>query len=236
MAENRREKDKRFYFSGGQMVLLSCAFILASAVIFFFGIFVGKNIEERKIVKNQEPLVKIPVKPQAAGSIDIQGAPPKDEMTFYNTLTKPAESPSPVAGQPKETKPPEKLARAEVKERKSPAKEETAPATKAKEKSVEKSPTPSEAAKKTSTGESREASSRGWTVQINAFPDDRSAKTWVDRLKNKGYNAYVSEVQNKGKTWYRVRVGSYASREEAKKVEDVLKNKENLSKAFSTSR
>ena len=75
-----------------------------------------------------------------------------------------------------------------------------------------------------------------WTVQVNAYPDERSAKLLVDQLKNKGYNAKVTEVLNKGKTWYRVRVGRYDSKEEAKKVEETLKNNESFSKAFTTSR
>ena len=48
-----------------QLFLLGGAFTLASLIIFFLGIFVGKGIEERKIVKKEEPLVRIPVKPQS---------------------------------------------------------------------------------------------------------------------------------------------------------------------------
>ena len=44
MAENRRYKDKRFYFSRGQLVLLGGAFTLASLIIFFLGIVVGRGI------------------------------------------------------------------------------------------------------------------------------------------------------------------------------------------------
>ena len=72
MAENRRGKENRFYFSRGQMVLLGAAFTLATVVIFFLGIFVGKSIEERKLLKKEEPLVKIPVKP---GSAEPSAAP-----------------------------------------------------------------------------------------------------------------------------------------------------------------
>jgi cell division septation protein DedD len=71
---------------------------------------------------------------------------------------------------------------------------------------------------------------------VNAYPDERSAKQIVERLKNKGYNAYVSEVQNQGKTWYRVSVGRYTSRDEADKVLEALRSKENFPKAFVTSR
>jgi cell division septation protein DedD len=58
----------------------------------------------------------------------------------------------------------------------------------------------------------------------------------VDRLKNKGYNAYVSEAQNKGKTWYRVNVGRFNNRDEAEKTVEALRTKENHSKAFVASK
>ncbi|HJX09764.1 MAG TPA: SPOR domain-containing protein [Candidatus Binatia bacterium] len=237
MAENRREKDKRFYFSRGQMVLLGGAFALASVVIFFLGVFTGKGIEERRIVKMEEPPVKIPIKPAAPGGPAGQGGTTKEEMTFYNTLTKPTGAEPSAEPKPKETKPAEKTAKPESKESK-PQTKEAPPAPKPVEKKTEKTPSPETAPKPAppvKTAESKE-SGKGWTVQVNAFPDERSAKTWVDRLKNKGYNAYVAEVKVKGKIWYRVRVGQYGSREEAKKVEEALKTKENYSKAFIASR
>jgi cell division septation protein DedD len=79
-------------------------------------------------------------------------------------------------------------------------------------------------------------SSRPWTVQVNAFPDEKSAKTWVDRLRDKGYNAYLSESRIQGRLWYRVRVGRFESRDEAEKTQEALKRKEHLAKAFATSR
>jgi cell division protein FtsN len=77
---------------------------------------------------------------------------------------------------------------------------------------------------------------RVWTVQVNAYPDERSAKQLVDRLNNKGYNAVITEARAKGRMWYRVRVGKYGSREEADKVLEDLKSKEKLERAFATSR
>jgi cell division septation protein DedD len=95
-----------------------------------------------------------------------------------------------------------------------------------------------EATGKTSSTENAQGKEAGtsWTVQVNAFPDANSAKIWVDRLKNKGYNAYVTEVRNQDKVWYRVRVGHYDTRSEAEKIEETLKTKENFTKAFATSR
>ncbi len=244
MAENRREKDKRFYFSRGQMVLLGGAFALASVVIFFLGVFTGKGIEERRIVKMEEPPVKIPIKPAAPGGPAGQGGTTKEEMTFYNTLAKPTGAEPPGEQKPKDTKPVGKTAKVNSKENKPQAKEskpqtkEAPPAPKPVEKKAEETPS-LEAAPKPApaveTAESKE-SGKGWTVQVNAFPDERSAKIWVDRLKNKGYNAYVTEVNVKGKSWYRVRVGQYGTREEAKKVEEALKTKENYTKAFIANR
>jgi cell division septation protein DedD len=233
MAENRREKDKRFYFSRGQMVLLGGAFTLTSVIIFFLGVFTGKGIEERRIVKMEEPPVKIPIKPAAPGGGAGQGGSTKEEMTFYNTLAKPTGAELSAEQKQKESKLAEKTAKRESKES-NPQTKEASPTPKPVEKKVEKTPSPEAAPKSASaveTAESKE-SAKGWTIQVNAFPDEKSAKIWVDRLKNKGYNAYVTEVNVKGKIWYRVRVGQYNSREEAKKVEEVLKTKENYTKAF----
>ncbi len=96
MAENRRGKENRFYFSRGQMVLLGAAFTLATVVIFFLGIFVGKGIEERKMLKKEEPLVKIPVKPGSAEPSARRRLPaqPKEEITFNDSLSGVANSQS----------------------------------------------------------------------------------------------------------------------------------------------
>jgi len=234
MAENRKGKDQRFYFTRNQLLLLGGAFVAAAVMIFFLGVFTGKGIEERRVVKTEDPLVKIPVKPAPPGGASAQGGAPKDELTFYNTLTKtkPSGAPAPAEEKPKEVKPAQKKAKPEAKESKAQAKEEPAP--KPVEKKAEKAP-PAAPASSVETAERKE-SGKGWTVQVNAFPEEKSAKGWVDRLKNKGYNAYVTEVNIKGKTWYRVRVGNYSTREEAKKVEETLKTKENYPKAFTASR
>jgi DedD protein len=216
MAENRRGKENRFYFSRGQMVLLGGAFVLASLVIFMLGMFIGKSIEERKIAMREEPLVRVPLKPEGA-------AQKRDEVTFNDGEAK-APAAAAVQERPTAEKRAEKIAKAEP-----PAPQpEKRPERIAAEPAAKKS-------EATAGSESAEAG-RIWRAQVNAFPDERSAKLLVDRLKNKGYNAYVSEAQNRDKTWYRVNVGRYPSREEAEKVVDALKTKENYSKAFAASK
>ncbi|HXG51063.1 MAG TPA: SPOR domain-containing protein [candidate division Zixibacteria bacterium] len=228
MAENRRGKGNRLYFTRGQLVLLGGGFTLASVVIFVLGMLVGKSIEERKMIKPPEPAVKIPVKP-GAGERDAAATAPKEELTFYETLTK-----SPPGDARADAKAKEVKASAAKSE---PGEQGKAQGSKPDEKRPGRAP---EAGVKTASAGTEKAEKKEtgavWTVQVNAFPDDRSAKLLVDRLKNKGYNAYMTEAHTKGKTWYRVRVGRYASREEAEKVEEILRSKESLPKAFATSR
>lgn len=226
MAENRRGKDSRYYLSRGQMIILGGTFTLASIVVFLIGMMVGKELEERKILKREEPLVRMPVKP-AGGA-----AAKSDEITFYDTLAK-SRGAQALAEQPsKESKPIEKAVHAEVKETKAAAKPEP-PATKSTE---EKSAKPQPAAESAKSESNDSAENKVWRAQVDAFPDERSAKLLVDRLKNKGYNAYVTEVELRGKPWYRVSVGKYRAREEADKVVNSLKGKENYAKAFAASK
>lgn len=232
MAENRRGKENRFYYSRGQMVLMGVAFTMASLVIFVLGVFVGKGIESRKLIKKEEPLVKIPIKPGAQESSAIRAAPAPDEITFNESLRKEGAATPAEKSQP--AKPPEKVAKVATKETAAPAKTPPVPA-KASEKPAEKSAPVEETPK---NAEAAEPGDHGktWRAQVNAFPDERSAKQIVDRLKNKGYNAYVTEVQNRGKTWYRVSVGKYNSRDEADKMVELLRTKENYPKAFAATR
>jgi cell division septation protein DedD len=224
MAENRRGKENRFYFSRSQMVLLGATFMFASLAIFVLGVFVGKGIEGRKLQKKEEPLVRIPVKPGAEESSAASPPQQKNEITYNDTLPKAAVAPAPE-DKPAPAKP-DKIAKVSMKQ---DGKSEAAQA--------EKSARAEESAKKAQATAAQPADQgKVWRAQVNALPDDRSAKQIVDRLKNKGYNAYVTEVENRGKTWYRVNVGKYSSRDEAEKMVELLRNKENYPKAFAASR
>ena len=77
---------------------------------------------------------------------------------------------------------------------------------------------------------------RVWAVQVNAFPNERDATNLTNKLTDKGYDAYVVPTSVKGKTWYRVRVGRLATREEAEQLEEILKTKEKFSNTITVSR
>jgi cell division septation protein DedD len=219
MAEIRRERDKRYYFSRSQLVLLGGAFALASVIIFFFGIIVGRGIEERKMTRPEEPLIKIPVNPSARGSGKGAAGQARDELTFYDTLVQSSNSESSATGEPKPTQ--------SAREVKTKGRETLGPgALRAAEKPSREVPNDTPA-QNTAT-----ESGQAWYVQVNAFPDEKSGQIFVDKLKNKGYKAYLTEGRNQGQLWYRVRVGEFSSREEAERIAEILKAKENFPKAF----
>ena len=229
MAENRKGKDKRFYFSRGQFLLLGCGFSVASMLVFFLGMLVGQGVEERKIVKPAEPAMRIPVRAAQGSNSAFAGA--KEEITFYDTLTRPAPAQARSEEETREAKKAEKNSKAEPRENRLPARQEVTSVAKR----AEDKPAPAASKPRPAEADVKE-SGRPWTVQVNAFPDEKSAKTWVDRLHDKGYSAYLSESRIQGRVWYRVRVGRFESRDEAEKTQEALKRKENLAKAFTTSR
>jgi len=243
MAENRKERDKRFYFSRVQMVVLGAAFVLASAAIFFLGIFVGKSIEARKMVNPDQPLVRFPIKPGMEPSAAASERAVKEDQAqaLFETGTKAALAQTVNEEKAHEVRPADSAKKPETVEKKASA--SVSAAVKTADTRIDKAPPtddkapPNDTPKKmTSDQTDGKDAAKSWRVQVNAYPDEQSAKQLVDRLKNKSYNAYVSEAKQKGKTWYRVSVGKYSSREEADKVLESLKANENFAGAFATSR
>ncbi len=54
-----------------------------------------------------------------------------------------------------------------------------------------------------------------FTVQIASFADESEAQKTASDLKEKGYSAFYVPANIKGKTWYRVSVGQFATVKEA---------------------
>lgn len=71
-----------------------------------------------------------------------------------------------------------------------------------------------------------------WSVQVSATRDPRTADDVLRRLKGKGYDAFVLKVRRRGETFYRVRVGHYASLEEAQQVVTRLRREPGVPEAF----
>jgi len=84
------------------------------------------------------------------------------------------------------------------------------------------------------TNPAREPSRRGpvWTVQVASLNQTRDADGIADKLKVKGYDAYVVAAEVKSKIWHRVRVGQGVDLSEAFELRMRLKGKENFDQAF----
>ncbi|WP_415064068.1 SPOR domain-containing protein [Bdellovibrio sp.] len=112
-----------------------------------------------------------------------------------------------------------------------PAKDKSAPVTKneeplsaAKNIAAGKTPTPP-VATKTVAKEERVPSSLPkdvaqftvgkFTVQVASYADEGEAQKMASDLKGKGYSAFYVPANIKGKTWYRVSVGQFATQKEA---------------------
>lgn len=54
-----------------------------------------------------------------------------------------------------------------------------------------------------------------FTLQLSAFQDKAEAESFLATVKGAGYGAYVVSAEVDGKTFYRVRLGNYASYDEA---------------------
>jgi cell division septation protein DedD len=301
MAENRKDTENgAYYVSKTQVVVVATGFAATCVLVFLLGILVGQGIEERKLMKQEEPLVKVPLQPLAPGAKSAPGAPAKDELTFYDTLAKTSGPQAPASAPAKEAKPAEKASKQaekaskpeaqEAKEPKPEVKEapDTKPATKeiktaktsaaaeapaqktkengeksaatedAKNGKTEAAPTakagqetskvaqetpkaaqdvPKAASKAAQEEKAKsDASGRAWAVQVNAYPEESRAQRLVERLKEKGYDAYVVTANVKGKDWYRVRVGHFGTRSQTKGLLEEIQTKENFPKAIAVSK
>jgi DedD protein len=63
----------------------------------------------------------------------------------------------------------------------------------------------------------------GYVVQLAAFADDKGANALANRLKKSGHPAFTEPVTTSHGTLWRVRVGPYATRDEANTARDKLK-------------
>lgn len=67
-----------------------------------------------------------------------------------------------------------------------------------------------------------------WAVQVGSFGSEANARALADKLRQKGYTAYVDATRADGKAFYRVRVGPIIQRQEADALQARLASKEAL--------
>lgn len=73
-----------------------------------------------------------------------------------------------------------------------------------------------------------------WTVQVFATPDREIAASWMEKLNVKGYDVFVTEAEVSGKKWYRVRLGHFKTRADARRFSARMRVEEGFDDAFAT--
>ncbi|MCC5857064.1 MAG: SPOR domain-containing protein [Ectothiorhodospiraceae bacterium] len=76
--------------------------------------------------------------------------------------------------------------------------------------------------------DSRAASVEGFAVQVGSFSRRDNAMALRDRLRERGYSAFVDEVRRDAGALYRLRVGPVMDRDEARELAQRLQRDEEL--------
>lgn len=228
----------------GQWLMLGGAVVVILGLTFALGLLVGRQLARSSLVAAtpsvSEAARKAATPPSRRGGIAAETMAdrtpePTEKLTFYQTLTEPlngggqarpeakpvtvkvsAPSPAPAAAPaPAPTPTPQSVSLPPA-----PGKA-AAPA----------SPTPaSPAGKPAATA----AAASPWTVQVGAFKNRRQAEDTRQQLAAAGLEAYVASVAAQdGQPRFRVRVGTYRSREEAAAVAERIRAQRSVT-AFAT--
>ncbi len=209
----------------GQVVFLVLGFLIASGLIFLFGIWVGRDVTERRLAR-EERVVRLPMPARPTPS---EEAPERAvDATFYERLKEKAQrlQETAAAGSPTAARVAQVAAPTatplRVAQKATPAPTATA----------RRKPSPQPSPRAT---ESREESmAAAWTVQVNATTNVHQALDIARSLKSRGYDAYTVQVPTGGHVWYRVRVGRFSSRDKAKELENRLRTTEGFENAYVT--
>lgn len=96
-----------------------------------------------------------------------------------------------------------------------------------------KTPTPAAKTEPARTPTSLPPSVLGqFTVQVASYSTQNEADEYAKSLKDKGFSAFVVPAEIRGQTWYRVSVGAYSTREEARQSQQRLMKQADISSAI----
>lgn len=78
----------------------------------------------------------------------------------------------------------------------------------------------------------KEEPSGRFTIQVGAFSLKDKAELMRTKIRESGYSAEIREINQEGKTLYKVFLGRFSTREEAEKVLPIVKSKLGVDKPF----
>lgn len=224
--------------NGKQLVFLFMATTIVAVVIFLSGVMVGRGVRSEKaasaateagtLVPGPAP-VDAPAPATAAATAaapgtKTPGGAASDELSYYNKLqteAAPPETLNPPAEEPAAAQPAD--------EAKTGA---------GKQPGNKKPPAAEPASRKAAPAAATEATEGeppgpGLALQVAAFKERAEANAVANRLKAKGYPAYVlSPTPTSTVRMFRVRVGKYKTRREAEEAKRRLEKEEQFKPLF----
>jgi DedD protein len=191
-----------YLFFGGSVIV---------GLVFVLGVMVGRRVEARGHVERAQ--TQATVDPLAAldrlegGGLSYQGAlrggdaPASDVEKTIGEMAKQQQKATPKKGDADKKKDEPKQAEVpNLVEPKAEAKKDEAKAE-AKKDEAKAEPKP----------EPKPEKKTRFALQLSSFQDKAEAQAYLEQVKSNGLAAYVTEADVDGKTFYRVRVGKYAS-------------------------
>jgi DedD protein len=214
------------YFSRGQFAALGISFLITATLAGVCGLVAGQKIAEKRQSDLRLAASRRPVLEYMTG---------ETSQAELESKTRAADS-EPSEGEGVPTK---AAAATPLKEVSAATHDGEAPMATVK-KNLEASapaaakPEPAESKAAAGAAVKKELPAEIWSVQISATQDRAAAQRLHDKLKSKGFDAFIVEADINSIRWYRVRVGRFSTNQEAEKARQDLQSKENLANAFVT--
>jgi len=226
-----------------QWVMLGGAVVVILGLTFALGLLVGRQIARGSIATATPPSVSEAARKAAtpasrrggiaAETMADRPPEPTEKLTFYQTLTEPLNG----AGAAKPDSKPVTVPVTVKVSAPSPAPATppaAAPAPAPAPASPSLPPAPGKAAAPAAKAPTLPAATSPWTVQVGAFKNRRQAEDTRQQLVSAGLEAYVASVAAQdGQARFRVRVGTYRSREEAAAAAERIRAQRSVT-AFAT--
>ena len=226
-----------------QWVMLGGAVVVILGLTFALGLLVGRQLARSSIATATSPSVSEAARKAAtpasrrggiaAETMADRPPEPTEKLTFYQTLTEPLNG----AGAAKPDSKPVTVPVTVKVSAPSPAPATppaAAPAPAPAPASPSLPPAPGKAAAPAAKAPTTTAAASPWTVQVGAFKNRRQAEDTRQQLASAGLEAYVASVAAlDGQPRFRVRVGTYRSREEAAAAAERIRAQRSVT-AFAT--
>ena len=185
------QNGREIWITKGHLAALGTATLAIALLAFFVGIQVGRSQVETPITESGDSLLPNPQREDALEALlrEVESAQAAaPPLAFPETLS---EGTPPEAPEPPEEEPVETEVRPapEVKQEPPPDPPKSAPAPKS-----------------------------GWSVQIASYENAADADARVAKLQERKLKAYRVAALIRGKNWYRVKVGSYPTKDAAAKA------------------